>query len=91
VSIDPIDIEPQYDVIVCGSGLVGSVVARCLAENLEVSVLPLEAGGSDDGTEVMRAEHWPRNFGSTRDWGFTAQSTRHLNGRSIPLSMGKCS
>jgi GMC oxidoreductase len=42
------DIKLQYDIIVCGSGSSGSVVARPLAENPNVSVLLLEAGGSDN-------------------------------------------
>jgi len=42
------DLKPQYDFIVCGSGSSGSVVARRLAEHLDVSVLLLEAGGSDE-------------------------------------------
>jgi choline dehydrogenase len=65
------------------------VVARRLAENPSVSVLLLEAGGPDDVPEVMRAEQWPANLGSERDWNFTAQPNRHLNGRAIPYSMGK--
>jgi choline dehydrogenase len=32
---------------------------------------------------------WPLNIGSERDWGFEAQPNPALNGRSIPLSMGK--
>ncbi len=35
------------------------------------------------------AAAWPRNLGSTRDWGFTALPNPHLNGRAIPMSMGK--
>ena len=84
-----IQLQRQYDFIVCGSGSSGSVVARRLAENPDVSVLLLEAGGDDDVPAVMRAEQWPANLGSERDWNFVAQPNPHLNGRSIPYSMGK--
>src|ERR1700682_1796576 len=83
------ELQPRYDFIVCGSGSSGSVVARCLAENAAVSVLLLEAGGDDDVPEVMRAEQWPANLGSERDWNFAAQPNPYINGRSIPYSMGK--
>ena len=83
------ELKPHYDFIVCGSGSSGSVVAGRLAENADVSVLLLEAGGDDDIPEVMEAGQWPLNLGSERDWNFRAQPTRHVNGRSVPLSMGK--
>src|SRR5262249_34708268 len=82
-------LQPQYDFIVCGSGSSGSVVARRLAENPTVNGLLLEAGGSDEVLEVMEAGKWPMNLGSERDWNFQAQPNPHLNGRSIPLDMGK--
>ena len=50
-------LKPHYDFIICGSGPSGSVVARRLAENPDVSVLLLEAGGSDDVPAVMDAGH----------------------------------
>src|SRR3979490_3286958 len=83
------ELKPHYDFIVCGSGSSGSVVARRLAENAQVSVLLLEAGGSDDVPSIMEAGQWPLNLGSERDWTFMGQPNPHLNGRSIPLNMGK--
>jgi choline dehydrogenase len=83
------DLKPHYDFIVCGSGSSGSVVARRLAENAEVSVLLLEAGGSDEVASVMNASAWPALRGSEQDWSFKAKPNPHLNGRSIPMAMGK--
>src|ERR1700687_27155 len=83
------ELKRHYAFIVCGSGSSGSVVARRVAENAEVSVLLLEAGGSDDTPSIMEAGQWPLNIGSERDWAFTGQPNPHLNGRSIPLNMGK--
>ena len=82
-------IRGHYDFIVCGAGPGGSVVAARLAENPEVRVLLIEAGGSDDVPEVMTPSLWPLNLGSERDWAFTAEANPHLNGRSIPFNMGK--
>ncbi|WP_088343042.1 MULTISPECIES: GMC family oxidoreductase [Rhodomicrobium] len=81
--------DGHFDFIVCGAGPGGSVVAARLAENPEVSVLLIEAGGSDDVPEVMNPGQWPLNLGSERDWGFAAEPNPHLNGRAIPLNMGK--
>jgi len=83
------ELRLHYDFVVCGSGSSGSVVARRLAENPDVKVLLLEAGGSDDVPSVMEADQWPSNLGSDRDWAFQAQPNPHLNGRSIPMNMGK--
>ena len=83
------NLKSQYDFIVCGSGSSGSVVARRLAENPDVSVLLLEAGGDDDVPSVMESLRWFENLGSERDWKFVDQPNPYLNGRAIPLAMGK--
>lgn len=82
-------LRASYDFIVCGAGSSGSVVAARLADNPEVRVLLLEAGGSDDVATVMNPALWPLNLGSERDWGFMAEPNPYLNGRSIPMNMGK--
>jgi len=83
------NLKTQYDFVVCGSGSSGSVVASRLAENPAVSVLLLEAGGDDDVPSVTDARRWVTNIGSERYWQFKAEPNPHLNGRAIPLGMGK--
>jgi len=82
-------LEPRYDVVVCGAGSSGSVIARRLAERPDVKVLLLEAGGSDDVPTVTEANQWPLNLGSERDWNFSSEPDPRLNGRAIQFSMGK--
>ena len=83
------ELRARYDFIVCGSGSSGSVVARRLAENPDVNVLLLEAGGTDDVPTVRDPGLWFQNLGSERDWSFVGEPNPHLNGRSIFSNMGK--
>ncbi|WP_158790812.1 GMC family oxidoreductase [Granulicella sp. L60] len=82
-------LKADYDFIVCGSGSSGSVVARRLAENPDVNVLLLEAGGDDAVPSIADPALWVQNIGSERDWGFQSEPNPHLKGRALSLSMGK--
>tara|TARA_R110002020_G_scaffold6321_10_gene26608 strand:+ start:446 stop:2041 length:1596 start_codon:yes stop_codon:yes gene_type:complete len=79
----------DFDFIICGAGSSGSVVAARLAESGQARVLLLEAGGDDAADSVREPAQWPLNLGSSRDWGFVGQPAPGLDGRRLPLSMGK--
>src|SRR5258708_16119593 len=64
------DLKAQYYFIVCGSGSSGSVVAGRLAENPDVSVLLLEAGGDDNIPSVMEPNQWYLHLGDERGLDF---------------------
>src|SRR5258708_5795249 len=83
------NLKRSYDFIVCGSGSSGSVVARRLAENPDVHVLLLEAGGDDEDPNVKAPANWPLNIGGSRDWAFKTNPSPDLNGRSLHWAMGK--
>lgn len=65
------------------------MIARRLSDNPDVSVLLIEAGGSDEHEAVLNPALWPSNLGTERDWGFQAEPNPHLGGRTLPMSMGR--
>ncbi|WP_371846964.1 hypothetical protein [Massilia niastensis] len=54
-----------------------------------MKVLLLEAGGDDQAPSIRDPGVWYTNLGTDRDRGDQSTPQRHLNGRSLKLSMGK--
>ena len=81
---------PSYDYIVIGSGSAGAIVAARLSEDKSVSVLLIEAGGSDKNIfiKMPTALGIPMN---TRkfNWGFKSEPERFLNDRVMNCPRGR--
>jgi choline dehydrogenase len=78
-----------FDYIVCGAGTSGCVTAARLAENPNLRVLLIEAGGSDESDVIVNPNRWPQTLGTDLDWQFITEANPRLEGRSIPYAMGK--
>jgi len=77
-----------YDFILVGAGSAGSVLARRLSE-ASVSVLVLEAGGSEVPPNVADPSLWYTLFGSSIDWRYTSVPQPGLDGRITYEPRGK--
>ena len=82
--------KSSYDYIVIGSGSAGAIVAARLSEDKSVSVLLIEAGGSDKNIfiKMPTALGIPMN---TRkfNWGFKSEPERFLNDRIMNCPRGR--
>ncbi len=84
----------EYDYIIIGSGSAGAIVASRLAEDPDLSILLLEAGGSDRTTLVRKPGmislvHQVKQLKKKLDWGFQTVPQKHLDGRIIDCPRGK--
>jgi choline dehydrogenase-like flavoprotein len=86
----PCNMNSSYDYIIVGAGSAGCVVASRLSEDKDVSVLLLEAGGSDNHPLLRLPIAWPMAaYKSDVTWGYETEDETQLGGRRMPLPRGK--
>ena len=79
-----------FDYIVIGAGSAGCVMAARLSEQADVSVLLLEAGGTDSHpTLKMPVAFLKAVVNPAFNWGYTTEPEPHLNGRRLWLPRGR--
>jgi len=84
-------VETQYDFIVVGAGTAGCVVAARLTEDPAATVLLIEAGGLDNGTDsaVLTTPFLAgQGVGTQFDWNYTTTEQVGLDNRIIPYARG---
>ncbi|KAJ3895349.1 pyranose dehydrogenase [Lentinula edodes] len=80
----------NYDYVIVGGGLTGSVVASRLTENSNTSVLLLEAGGSHQGAYYLEVPGL-QSFtgpGTVYNWNYTSVPQINLLNNTIPAPRG---
>ncbi|KAF2729316.1 alcohol oxidase [Polyplosphaeria fusca] len=82
--------DDTFDYIICGGGTSGCVIAGRLAEDLNATILVLEAGpDSADLENVHMPGGWSNNFDSETDWNIVTEPMKAVNNRQVKLSRGR--
>jgi len=79
----------MHDYVIVGAGSAGCVLAARLSEDPSVSVLLIEAGGSDRHPDVKIPAAFAKQFRTKRDWNFETEPEPHCDGRSLYMPRGK--
>jgi choline dehydrogenase len=84
------EVQPSYDYIIVGAGSAGSVLASRLTEDSRVSVLLVEAGGSDRHPFIVMPAGFLKTFDDPRfSWRFNTEPGPGVDGRAIQFPRGK--
>jgi choline dehydrogenase len=79
----------MYDYVIIGAGSAGCVVASRLTEDPNVSVLLLEAGGSDKKQEVQIPAAFSKLFKTPLDWNYETEPQPTMKDRKMYWPRGK--
>ncbi|TEB22821.1 alcohol oxidase [Coprinellus micaceus] len=88
-TFDALPQNKQFDYIVVGGNIGGSVVASRLSENLFTSVLLIEAGPDSKNKELLAIPgNYPNSIPCRFHWNFTTTPQEGLGRRSIDYDRG---
>ena len=80
----------SYDYVIAGGGSAGCVLAARLAENPDLSICLVEAGGHGKELFIRMPAGNGFVFGNPKlDWGYVTVPQKHLDGRQIYFARGK--
>jgi choline dehydrogenase len=79
----------EADYVVVGAGSAGAALAARLSEDPAVSVLPLEAGGTDKALELHVPAAFSKLFRGAYDWNYDTVPQPELEGRTVYWPRGK--
>ncbi|RPB05429.1 alcohol oxidase [Choiromyces venosus 120613-1] len=90
--VSPDEILAEYDYVVIGGGTSGLAVANRLSEDSSKTVLVIESGPMDDGSDSFKIPYLGRgylNFGTKYDWNVTTVPTESLGNRTIIMPQAR--
>ncbi len=78
-----------YDYVIVGAGPAGCCLAARLSEDPAVSVLLLEAGGSDRHPYIRAPAGFAKLTGTSHTWGYSTAPQREFDGRAMWYPQGR--
>ncbi|KAF4590255.1 hypothetical protein EYR38_009553 [Pleurotus pulmonarius] len=80
----------HYDFVVVGGGTAGNVIANRLTEDPNIRVLVIEAGGSNEGVQLLEVPFFSQDIYKTKAyfWNYTTTPQVALAGKSFFYARG---